>query len=171
MDYGIAAGTLNQNVSDGTLVTAHNLTLTGLAPDTAYYYRVTAVDQDANAATYPAVGTAPLSFTLPAPRLSDTLAADFAQGVAEGCYIGQAGNGALLLSPAFGTEFDGVVLPGDWSPKPWNTGGSATIGDGALKVDARADRDFCRLRSRPLCGVRGYLRGRAIPDGRLGRRG
>ncbi|MGE5570031.1 MAG: DUF4082 domain-containing protein [Rhodospirillales bacterium] len=63
VDYGTAPGALTASVSAATLVTAHSLTLTGLAPGTTYYYRVTSVDAASNSATSPAAPNPPLSFS------------------------------------------------------------------------------------------------------------
>ena len=44
VDYGTSAGSLTLNVADPALVTSHTLQLTGLAPNTTYYFRVTSAD-------------------------------------------------------------------------------------------------------------------------------
>ena len=54
VDYGTDSGALNLNVSAPALVTAHSLALSGLLPNTTYYYRVTSVDAFTNSATSPA---------------------------------------------------------------------------------------------------------------------
>ena len=41
VDYGTSAGALNQSETSPGLTTSHSIQLTGLAPNTTYYYRVT----------------------------------------------------------------------------------------------------------------------------------
>ena len=63
VDYGTSSGSLTLNSSSATLVTAHSITLTGLALGTTYYYRVTSVDSSNNSTTSPVTSGAPASFT------------------------------------------------------------------------------------------------------------
>jgi predicted phosphodiesterase len=55
VEYGDVEYVYDQSVYDGTLVTFHSVTLTGtltgLEPDTTYYYRVTSTDNVGNSAT------------------------------------------------------------------------------------------------------------------------
>ncbi|HXH28818.1 MAG TPA: N,N-dimethylformamidase beta subunit family domain-containing protein, partial [Candidatus Polarisedimenticolia bacterium] len=68
VEYGTDPGALTLSVSQGLLVTAHALTLTGLAPNTIYYYRATSADGAANSATAPPPATdPPASFATPGP--------------------------------------------------------------------------------------------------------
>jgi N,N-dimethylformamidase beta subunit-like protein/uncharacterized protein DUF4082/purple acid phosphatase-like protein len=72
VNYGTTSSSLNLNASNATMVTAHSLTLTGLAAGTTYYYTVTSVDVNNNAVTSPA-SPPPASFTTlvaPPPVLS-----------------------------------------------------------------------------------------------------
>lgn len=59
--FGTSPGNLNLNASGPASVTAHSVTLTGLAMGTPYYFRVSSTDTAGNTATAP-TGT-PLSFT------------------------------------------------------------------------------------------------------------
>jgi probable HAF family extracellular repeat protein len=125
-------------------VSTHAVSLTGLAPATPYYYRVTSVDAFGNPATDPAPPAAPRSFTTPAgPCLADTTATDFAAGTADaGALASSANGGELILAPTEGSDFDGVALPAGWSATAWAGGGSAVVAGGALSVDgARAGTD------------------------------
>lgn len=72
----------------------------------------------------------------PISYLMDTTAGDFALGAADAqVYLGQAGDGEVLLAPSVGAEFTGTTLPGTWFGTPWAAGGAATVGDGVLRVD------------------------------------
>ncbi len=50
VDYGINPAALTLSAIQPALVTAHTMTLTGLTPNTTYYYRVTSVDSTGNPA-------------------------------------------------------------------------------------------------------------------------
>ena len=127
---------LGDHVEDGALVTAHSLTLTGLASSTTYYYRATSADAAGNAATTPPLGGPPASFTTPAASLTDTTVAGFGAGAFGPClYIGEDGDGEILLAPTEGTEFSGAGLDPGWSASPWNAGGGAAVGGGLLAVN------------------------------------
>ncbi|MCC6457395.1 MAG: DUF4082 domain-containing protein [Caldilineaceae bacterium] len=133
VDYGTAADALDQNVTGATLVTAHSLALSGLTPNTTYYYRVTSADAAANSANAPET---PNSFTTLGTVFADSSAADFSAGtVGTLCYVAEMDNGELILAPALGTEFNGTALPNGWTSNPWSGGGSATVAGGALAVD------------------------------------
>ena len=83
----------------------------------------------------------PASFTMPTPSgaLTDTTTADFAAGQADaGTYMGEAGDGEVLLAPTAGSEFSGSALPSGWSTTPWQAGGGATVGGGSIAVDGAA---------------------------------
>jgi hypothetical protein len=142
VDYGTAPASLTLSATNGALVTAHSLVLTGLTPGTTYYYRVTSVDAAGNAATAPPTGDSPASFVTPTPSASftDTTVADFSAGTPDAnTYIAQTADGEVLLRPTVGAEFAGTALPAGWFSTPWGTGGSATVGGGVLTVNgARA---------------------------------
>jgi len=46
--YGTASGTYTDNESDTAMVTSHSITLTGLSPDTTYYFLVNSTDTSGN---------------------------------------------------------------------------------------------------------------------------
>ena len=137
VEYGLSASALSSHATDASFTTTHSVVLTGLTPNTTYFYRVTSADAAGNAAA-----SSILSFTTPATQLAatDTTVADFSAGTTDGQeYIAQAADGEVILRPASGTEFFGTALPPDWSATAWNAGGTATVSGGALIVDgARA---------------------------------
>ena len=51
VDYGTTSDALTLNESAAGLVTSHSLALTGLSPDTTYYYRVTSADAANNSSS------------------------------------------------------------------------------------------------------------------------
>jgi hypothetical protein len=70
VDYGTSASSLNLNLSSGTLVTAHSISLSGLAVGTTYYYRVTSADASGNSASSPAApATATFTTIDPTPSV------------------------------------------------------------------------------------------------------
>ena len=71
MDYGTAPGSLTGNAANAALVTAHSVTLTGLAPGTTYYYRVTSADAETNSATEPQPARGPAYVRHADPALRD----------------------------------------------------------------------------------------------------
>ncbi|HXT31094.1 MAG TPA: Ig-like domain-containing protein, partial [Vicinamibacterales bacterium] len=108
----------------------HSVPLTGLAPNTTYYYRVISIDRSGNAANVAAP-----TFTLPGPTLRDTSATDFAAGTGPATYIAEGGNGEVILAPSAGSEFSGTAMSPGWTAVPWDTGGFATVANGRLLVD------------------------------------
>ena len=74
VNYGTSAGSLTLSASDGSMVTNHSVSLTGLTTGT-YYYRVNSADAAGNTATSPTSGA--LSFTVVdniAPTISSVIA-------------------------------------------------------------------------------------------------
>jgi hypothetical protein len=69
-EYGTSADALTLVAGHSDAVTAHTVTLSGLAPNTTYFYRVRSADSVGNAALAPAALDAPLSFVTPLPLLS-----------------------------------------------------------------------------------------------------
>lgn len=138
VDYGTDPGTLSLSASSAALVTAHAVTLTGLAPSTTYHYRVTSADAAANAATSPEAPNAPATFTTPSgPCALDDAVADFAGGVTSGAVVTDVAGGEVSLSPAAVAEFGGTSLPAGWTSAngaPWN-GGTPVVSGGQLAVN------------------------------------
>jgi hypothetical protein len=61
VDYGTTTA-LGQSATDGALVTAHSVLLTGLTPGTTYNYRVRSADGAGNATTSPVAANPPATF-------------------------------------------------------------------------------------------------------------
>ena len=142
VDYGTSAGALSLNQSAAGLTTSHSVQLTGLAPNTTYYYRVTSADAAANSSTEPQPPAPPASFTTPSAILTDTTVADFGAGSPDAnTYVSQTEDGEVILKPTEGQEFSGGPgLPAGWSSSTWEsegggTGASATVSGGSLHVD------------------------------------
>src|SRR5207248_993025 len=133
--YGLSPTALTQTVTGGSGVTSHAVTLSGLQANTTYYYRVTSTDASSNSAIVP--GT-PASLTVSSAHFFDTTVADFTSGLIDANgYIGERGNGELLLKPTIGTEFSAAEvtatgLPAGWSATVLSPGGSAVVTGGQL---------------------------------------
>lgn len=67
VDYGLTSGTLDQTATDAAAVLNHAVPITGLTPDTRYYYRVTSGAPGGGTTTSPDVGSAPLEFVTGPP--------------------------------------------------------------------------------------------------------
>ncbi|HEV8315895.1 MAG TPA: fibronectin type III domain-containing protein, partial [Vicinamibacterales bacterium] len=134
---------LGSCTTDTNSVTSHNVTVSGLAPTTTYYYRVCSTDPLGNAGTAPPVGDPPRTFTTLSLSFIDTTFADFSAGTpGTSTYVSQTGDGEVILPPQVGAEFSGTALPTGWSSTPWTVGGSATVSNGVLTVDgARVNTD------------------------------
>jgi len=133
VENGTVSGVLGSSQSNAALVTSHSVTLTGLAPSTTYYYRVTSKDASNNSAT-----SIEHSFTTPAQVMNDSSRADFGLALENSCYLAEAADGEVSLTPAIGAEFDGTALPSGWVDIPWTAyqpGGSSTVGSGLVSVD------------------------------------
>src|SRR4029079_12336598 len=117
-------------VNQTAFVTQHSVALTGLAPNTTYYYRVVSVDRSGNEAKV----NAP-TFTVPGPTLRDTSAPDFAAGSGSGTYVAEGSDGEVILAPSSASEFSGTALSPGGLAVPWDTGGFASVSNGNLLVD------------------------------------
>ena len=89
IDYGTSPASLTGSVSDSGLVNSHSLTITGLAPATQYYFRVTSADVDGNQRHIPGwlQPLQPYFTTLiqpPPVAFTDTTVADFTAGTLNG---------------------------------------------------------------------------------------
>jgi Domain of unknown function (DUF4082)/Bacterial Ig-like domain/Cohesin domain len=141
VDYGTSAGSLNQNVSDGTAVTSHSMTISGLASGITIYYRVTSKDRSNNSSTSPNPPASPLSFQTPSSACpADRTAGDFGAGTTgTNTIITQVGDGEVVLTPAIDAEFSGTAVPGTWQALPWGSGSTIAVGGGLLTLNnARA---------------------------------
>ena len=119
-----------RTVDVGTFVTLHSVVLTGLTPNTTYYYRVISADRSGNTTNVPAP-----SVTVPGPTLRDTASPDFAAGSGSATYTSETEDGEVILAPLSGTEFSGTTLSPGWLNVPYATGGAAFLGGGVVLVD------------------------------------
>ncbi len=136
VEYGTVAGTLGQSVSGAALVLSHSLVLPNLVPGTAYFYRVTSVDQATNSSSSP-IPPATLTFTAPVPApppcMLDDEAAEFALGTFANAHLSLVDDGVILL-PRAASEFTTLPPTNEWASYPW-TGGTSTVSGGVLSVD------------------------------------
>lgn len=137
VDYGTVSGELTMNMSAGAMVTTHTVTLSGLAPTTTYYFRVTSVDDAANSTSEP-VAPEVLSFNTPAGICAqDRTLADFSLGTPDGnTQVVLDGDGAVILRPGYLEEFSGTAIPAGWTSAQYVAGsGSVTVAGGRVVVD------------------------------------
>ena len=131
-------GSLTLSASNGASVTSHSVDLTGLAAGTTYFFRVRWTDAAGNTAVSPpAIGSA--SELRDAASGADRYDGDRLRGrtARRGSYIGQTGDGEVLLTPTVGSEFSGSACPSGWFATPWQSGGSATVGGGSSRSTVR----------------------------------
>ena len=150
VDFGSAANQLSSSQVDGTLTTTHALTIPGVA--STIYYRVTSADAYTNATTWPALASAPASFTMPLPAATDDTVADFTAGATgTSTYVSNTSGGEVILAPSMGAEFDGTSLPSGWTSTQWSAGtGGSTVTGGQVRVDGsllRTDATYTSGRS------------------------
>jgi hypothetical protein len=139
--------------------------LTGLVPNTRYYYRVTSADAAGNTTTSPATGSAPASWTPTVAPVVLTTAADFAAG--SGAYIGVTGDGEVLAAPAIGEEFSGS-LSGQWRTSVLQTGGSVTVGSGGARISgSRLYTNGTWTSGRSVAGVATLAAGQSVGWGSI----
>ena len=160
VDYGTSPSALTSSESNPGLGTSHSIELSGLDPNTTYYYRVTSTDVASNSTTDPDGAQAPRSFTTPAASLTDTTVADFSAGTvgADG-YVSQTTDGELMLRPAVGEEFSGGSGPAH-----------RVVGRQLGVAGRRRGRERDRLRREParqrrFRGHRRHLRRRSLARG------
>ncbi len=136
VDYGTSPDSLNLNISNAAYTLDHSLQLTGLLPNTTYYYRVSSTDESSNTAADPNPPDSPASFTTPVKPLGDDLASEFGAGQSSCAYVAQMVDGELILPPLVGAEFSGSALPEGWTSSLWPGGdGSVTVGGGSVQLD------------------------------------
>ncbi|MCI0669588.1 MAG: Ig-like domain-containing protein, partial [Myxococcaceae bacterium] len=94
VQYGTSEGALTSTAGSATLVTSHSVTLTGLAPNTTYFLRVSSADASGNRTFSPAAPAPPATFTTPAATSTPGLVAAYAFGEGAGSTAADAsGNG------------------------------------------------------------------------------
>lgn len=135
VEFGTSSSAMTSAVQAGTLTTSHTLQLTGLNPNTTYYYRVTSADAFGNTSQWPAANAPVVSFTMPSATASDTSASQFGGGTpGVGTYVTNTSGGEVTLAPLAGSEFEGSGLPAGWTTGAW-TGGTTTFSSGTATVD------------------------------------
>jgi len=136
VDYGTVSGTLNLNSTSATLTTNHSIVLTGLAPSTQYYFRVTSADAIPNSTTAPIISLDPLSFTTPTgPCATDTAEADFTLGTATNTMVVATGGGGVSLQVALYEEFNGMETPTGWTGEIWAGGALPIYNSGKVTLN------------------------------------
>ena len=138
VDFGTSPTALNSSASGTVFRQQHNVQLTGLTPDTIYYYRVSSADLIANTSTSPPAERQPRVFRTypPLTAFRDTTVADFSTStLVTGAAIAERADGELILAPVTSAEFAGSSLQPGWSSTLRGPGGSANVGNGILRVD------------------------------------
>jgi len=67
--------------------------------------------------------------------VADTTMADFAAGTPSGTYVSKLEDGEVMVAPTLGEEFEGSAVPPPFTTTAWQTGGTAGVSGGALRVD------------------------------------
>ena len=148
MRFGTAPGSLTQTASDPLLLTAHGVLLTGLTPNTTYYYEVTSADAAGNSATSAVssfvttvVDTTPPTVSLLAPAGGESLYTG-SPYVIRWTATDDVGVTAIdvTFSANGGTSFSAVAgcsgLAGTSQSCTWAAPGPATT-QGRIRVTAR----------------------------------
>lgn len=134
VDFGTTATNLNLNATVAGSSTSHSVPLTGLTPNTTYYYRVTSADAAGNSATSPATSDPPASYVPSTTPLTDTTTANFAAGTISSAYVASSGDGEVVLAPTVAQEFNGTTLPSGWTSTPVVSGGTSTVANSSVAV-------------------------------------
>jgi hypothetical protein len=110
--------------------------LTGLLPNTRYYYRVTSADAAGNSTTSPATTAAAAQYAPTVQPVSRSTVADFATGT--GGYVSDSVGGEIMSTPTLGAEFTsgatGGTLPSTLASTPVVTGGTTTVANNIATV-------------------------------------
>ena len=132
--YGTSTS-LGSTAGATTLVNSHSVTLTGLVPNTRYYYRVTSADGSGNSAAYPATASPPLSYVPPVTPVTATTVADFSTGAQSNTYVSDTAGGEVALNATVHNEFTGATVPAGFATTLNGTGGTATVANSSITVD------------------------------------
>lgn len=130
VNYGTSPGSLTLTASAGGTSTAHSVVLTGLNPNTTYYYQVTSTNSGGSTVA-PA---SPASFAMPA-TLMDSALPDFAAGTGTCSPVTLGTGGAVIITPAVSAEFTSATLPSGWVSNVWSAPGGFTLDGTAITVD------------------------------------
>lgn len=127
------------NTGNAALVTNHMVLLTGLLPNTAYFFRVLSQDANSNSAIQPNPPAAPLSFTMANSICAqDQTATDFNLGTPDAnTAVTVQGDGDIVLKPVLIEDFSGAGVPAGWTDAIWDAQGGAvtTFSGGQVTVD------------------------------------
>lgn len=135
VEFGTSPSAMTSSFQTGTLTTSHSLQITGLSPNTTYYYSIVATDAFGNAAHWPTTRSSVVSFTTPTAAATDTSASHFGAGTpGVGTYVANSAGGEVILAPLVGAEFTGTGVPAGWSIGSW-TGGTTTFPSGTASLD------------------------------------
>ena len=132
MAYGTTSGSLGSTAT-GAAGTSHSVTLSGLTPNTRYYYRVTSADAAGNSSTSPATSSAPAAYVPQVQPFVRTTVADFSSGT--GAYVADDSGGEVIATPLEGYELSGSSLPAGLPRTVLATGGTATVANGAVTLN------------------------------------
>jgi hypothetical protein len=117
--YGTGPASLTQIASAAPLVTSHGVGLTGLASGTTYHYRVSSADANNNVAEYPPIGTAPLTFSTPAPSVSigDATLVEGNAGTSNAVFqLTLSGPASQTVTVGYATSNGTATAPSDYAP-------------------------------------------------------
>ena len=134
VDYGTSSSALSLNATTAGLSTSHSVTLSGLTPNTRYYYRVASADAAGNSTASPPTTSAPASYAPTTTPLSDATSANFSAGTTSSTYVASNGAGEVVLTPTSVAEFSGTTLPTGWTSTATVTGGTSTVSGGTVTV-------------------------------------
>ena len=146
VSYGLTAGSLTSTATGPSGVTSHTVSLTGLTPNSAYYFRVSSVDSVGNTTTAPAPPAAPSLYQPTTVPFTNTTAADFATGTTSTASVLAADDGEVSLTPTITSDLTGTTVPAGWTVTAWATGGKATVSGGSAAIDGARTGDERHLR-------------------------
>ena len=123
------------------------MALTGLTPNTRYYYRVTSTDAAGNTTVAPATSGAPAAYVPSVAPVVHSTVADFSTG--SGGYVADTSGGEVMSTPAVGSEFPGAAIPSGWTSDALVTGGTTTVSGGSATVSGKPSADDVGVVRRP----------------------
>lgn len=139
VNYGTTTA-LGSTVTDTTLTTTHSVTLTGLSPETAYYFEVQSADAAGNLTTDNNGGLF-YSFTTPAAPANSVSIADITMSTTtykyRGRYYYTYATALVTVVDQDGNPVTGATVSGHWSglTADLDTGVTDTLGQVALISD------------------------------------
>ena len=135
VQFGTTATSLTSSAS-GATGTAHSVALSGLVPNTRYFYRVVSADAAGNSTTSPATSAAAAQYVPTVQPIAKTTVADFTGGT--GGYISDTAGGELMSTPTLGVEFvsgaTGGTLPTTLTSTTVATGGKTTVANNVATI-------------------------------------